>query len=395
MVRIQVGCALHTKKWWAPLLLSSPAPASPDASWGSGTRRRGGPSSWPRAAHTTINEAKRADIMIKAKDISDYSRRVFVETSAVFLGAAVLGGSLFGCRKKEKATSENSRLPARGREWAGFKYAICNESMAKLSWQEQCQIAAKAGYKGIEVAAFTLVEKGVQEITPARRKEMVSVMKNNGIECVGLHWLLTPPPEGLHFTTPDAALRQTTISYFDELIDFCSDLDGPYMIFGSPKQRNTRGISVEEAKKYFAESLAKVADHAQARGVKILIESLGKGITDVVNTMAEALELTKQVNHPAVKIMFDFHNTDDETEPLDVLIKKYFKHMYHVHVQEMDGRHLGTGTAVNDFVKAFQVLKDLRYDKWISLEVFDFSPGGKRIAEESMKVLKEIESKLL
>ena len=167
------------------------------------------------------------------------------------------------------------------------------------------------------------------------------------------------------------------------------------MIFGSPKQRNTRGISVEQAKKYFAEGLAKVADHAQARGVRILIEPLGKGATDVVNTMAEALELSKQINHPAVKIMFDFHNTTDETEPFDVLIRKYFEHIYHVHVQEMDGRHLGTGTAVNDFVKAFQVLKDLRYDKWVSLEVFDFSPGGKIIAEESMKVLKQIEGKLV
>jgi sugar phosphate isomerase/epimerase len=61
----------------------------------------------------------------------------------------------------------------------------------------------------------------------------------------------------------------------------------------------------------------------------------------------------------------------------------------------MDGKHLGTGTAVDDFVKAFQTLKDLGYDKWISLEVFDFSPGGKRIAEESMRTLKQLEAKLV
>ena len=39
-------------------------------------------------------------------------------------------------------------------------------------------------------------------------------------------------------------------------------------------------------------------------------------------------------------------------------------------------------------------LKDLKFDKWVSLEVFDFSPGGKTIAEESMAILKEIEGKL-
>jgi len=224
---------------------------------------------------------------------------------------------------------------------------------------------------------------------------MLSVMKDVGIECAGLHWLLAPPPKGLHFTTPDAAVRQKTIAYFDELIDFCGDLDGSCMIFGSPKQRNTKGISVEEAKKYFAEGLLAVANHAQQRGIKILIEPLGKRVTDVVNTLAEALELAEQVNHPAVQIMFDFNNTVDETEPFDVLLRKYYKHIHHVHVQEMGGKHLGTGTAVNDYVEAFQTLKDLKYDKWVSLEVFDFSPGGRRIAEESMRVLKQIENKLV
>jgi sugar phosphate isomerase/epimerase len=317
--------------------------------------------------------------------MSDLSRRDFIKTSWTILGGAALGGLMFGCQVKEVQPSG----------WSGFKYAMCNESMAELSWVEQCQIVGNAGYQGIEIAAFTLVKEGVHEISPARRKEMVSVMKNVGIECAGLHWLLAPPPEGLHFTTPDAALRQRTIAYFNELIDFCGDLGGPYMIFGSPKQRNTRDISVEEAEKYFAEGLTAVADHAQKRGIKILVEPLGKHMTDVVNTLAEALELAKQINHPAVQIMFDFNNTVDETEPFDVLLKKYYKHIHHVHVQEMGGKHLGTAAAVNDYVKAFQTLKDLRYDKWISLEVFEFSPGGRRIANESMRILKQIEGKLL
>jgi len=267
--------------------------------------------------------------------------------------------------------------------------------MADLSWPEQCRIIGDAGYEGVEIAAFTLVEEGVQEISPARRKEMISAMKDAQIQCVGLHWLLAPPPKGLHFTTPDVAVRRKTIGYFNELIDFCGDLGGTYMIFGSPKQRNTKGISVQEAKRYFAEGLAAVADHAQRRDVKILIEPLGKRTTDVVNTMAEASELAQRVNHPAVQGMFDFNNTPNETEPFHVLIKKHFERIRHIHVQEQGGKHLGTGNAVNDYVQAFQMLKDLDYDQWVSLEVFDFSPGGKTIAEESMEVLKQIQNKLV
>jgi len=296
----------------------------------------------------------------KGKFMSNCSRRYFIKTSGGILGGAALGGLTFSCHNKEVSPSG----------WSGFQYAMCNESMAELSWAEQCQIVSNAGYKGIEIAAFTLVKEGVGEISPAKRNEMVSVMRSVGIECAGLHWLLAPPPKGLHFTTPDAAVAKKTIEYFNKLIDFCGDLEGPYMIFGSPKQRNTKNISVKEANKR-------------------------KRTTDVVNTLEEALKLAEQVDHPAIQIMFDFNNTVDETEPFDVLLRKYYKYIHHVHVQEMGGKHLGTGTAVNDYVKAFQTLKDLRYDKWISLEVFDFSPGGKRIAEESMKTLKKIESKLV
>jgi D-psicose/D-tagatose/L-ribulose 3-epimerase len=276
----------------------------------------------------------------------------------------------------------------------GFKYAMCNESMAELSWAEQCRIVSDAGYEGIEIAAFTLVKEGVQEITPAGRKKMVSVMKDAGLECVGLHWLLAPPPKGLHFTTSDTEVRRKTVAYLDTLIDFCGDLGGSCMVFGSPKQRDTRGISVEQAKKYFAEGLAAVADHAQNRGIEILIEPLGKRTTDVINTLAEALEMMERINHPAIKMMFDFNNTVDETEPFDILLRKHYKNIHHVHVQEIGGKYLGTGNAVNDYVKAFQVLKDMRYNHWISLEVFDFSPGGKTIANESMRTLKQIEGKL-
>ncbi len=316
--------------------------------------------------------------------MSNFSRRSFIKKSGGLLGGAALG-SILGCHAGQKQRSQ----------WGGFRYAMCNESMADLSWAEQCRIVGDAGYQGVEIAAFTLVKEGVQEIGPAGRKEMVSVMRDAGLDCVGLHWLLAPPPKGLHFTTQDVTVRRKTVAYLDELIDFCGDLGGSYMIFGSPKQRNTKGITVDEAKKHFVEGLASVADHAQRRDVKILIEPLGKRTTDVVNTMAEAIELTQRIDHPAIQGMFDFNNTPHETEPFDVLLRKHYERIYHVHVQEQGGKHLGTGTAVNEYVKAFQALKDLRYDKWISLEVFDFEPGGKAIAEESMAILKQIESKLI
>jgi len=317
--------------------------------------------------------------------MSIMNRREFIKKSGAVLSSATVLGFLPGCGKQQKSTQNQGTV---------FKYAMCNESMKELSWQEQCTIVANAGYTGIEIAPFTLVSESVAELDTAKRKEMSNTMKNTGLQCAGLHWLLAPPPKGLHFTTPDAEIRNKSVAYLNELIDFCGDLGGEVMIFGSPKQRNTVGISIAEAKKYFSEGLASVADHAQQRNVKILIEPLDTSQTDVINTLEEAAQIVNQINHPAIQLMFDFHNTPNETEPFDVLVNKYFDLIYHVHVQELDGKHLGTGNALNEYLKTFQLLKNMNYDKWISLEVFDFTPGGKVIAEESMKVLKEIEKKL-
>lgn len=316
--------------------------------------------------------------------MSYLNRRKFLKTSAGILSASAMGTVNMSCRQQQAGKSSST-----------FKYAMCNESMRDKSWARQCRIISNAGYTGVEIAAFTFVERGVQELTARDRKQMVSIMNDNGLECVGLHWLLAPPPEGLHFTTPDEKIRTRTVAYLDELIDFCGDLGGTVMIFGSPKQRNTMGISRGQANKYFADGLAAVADHAADRSVMILLETLDKSQTDVVNTTAEAMTIIRQINHPAIQTMFDFHNTKDETEDFVTLLRKYKDYIHHVHVMEMDGRHLGTGNAVNEYVDAFQYLRDIKYDKWVSLEVFDFTPGGEIIANESMEVLKKIESKLV
>lgn len=306
-----------------------------------------------------------------------YNRRHFIKTSAISLSLAGITGLPLSFENKKHNI---------------FKYALCNEILQKYSWAEQCEIIGNAGYNGIEIAPFTLVKEGVQEITPDKRRQMVQDMENAGIECAGLHWLLTPPPEGLHFTSSKDKIRNKSVDYLFKLIDFCGDMGGKIMVFGSPGQRGTsHGISIQEAINYFAVGLSKVADHAKDRDVQILIEPLPKNSTDVVNTLEEAIKIVDKINHPSISSMFDFHNTLDETDAMPVLIRKYYKHINHVHVQNMDGTLISSDNIPEDFIPVFKALRDLSYNKWISTEVFDFSPGGKFITQESMKTFQKIE----
>jgi len=199
------------------------------------------------------------------------------------------------------------------------------------------------GYEGIEIAPFTLAESP-RQVSKSDRQEYRRIMAEEGLSFVGLHWLMVSP-EGLHVTTGDLEQRARSWQHIHDLIDLCADLgQHGVMVFGSPKQRSTvGGMSPQEAVAVFTAELAKVAPHAQEKGVRILVEALPSDQSDVINTLQQAASIVEQINNPAVQTMFDTHNAADETEPHMDLVSRYFRHIAHVHVNEMDGREPGTG----------------------------------------------------
>jgi D-psicose/D-tagatose/L-ribulose 3-epimerase len=266
-----------------------------------------------------------------------------------------------------------------------FRHAMCNEAFGQRPFAETCRAIRQAGYTGIEIAPFTQAETP-GGISPAQRAECRAIMQSEGLTFAGLHWLMVSP-KGLHVTTPDAALRRRSWDHIRALIDLCADL-GPHgvMVFGSPQQRSTTGgITRAEATRNFVGGLAEVAPQAADRGVTVLVEALPANQSDVVQSLAEAVAIVREIGSPAVQTMFDVHNAVDETEPHEVLVDRYFDLIRHVHVNEMDGRHCGTGGY--DFLPLFEILRRRRYTGWISLEAFDFSPGAERLAAESLRHL--------
>lgn len=306
------------------------------------------------------------------------TRRRFLEGAA----AAVAG---ITCPEQLRAAPQPQRRPL-------FRYAICNEVFEKWDFAESCRAARKLGYRGLEIAPFTLGES-VDEVSAARRKELRGIMQSEGLEFAGLHWLLVTP-KWLHITTGDKEVRERSWQYFEKLIDFCGDLGGPaIMVLGSPKQRGTRGATRAEATRYLTEGLARVAPRAAARKATICLEALDSKQTDVVNTVAEAVAVVKQVRHPNIQSMFDYHNTLDEKEPWEAIVRRFYPMIRHIHINEMDGRHPGTGRS--DFLPVLRVLKEKNYRGWVSLEVFDFKLGAERIAREAMEYLRKLETQLV
>ena len=268
-----------------------------------------------------------------------------------------------------------------------LRFSVCSETFQGLPFEEQCRLARTTGYAGIEVMPGGLAENPVA-IPAARRRELRRTIADAGLEFVGLHNLLTVPA-GWRATANDAEVRRRTWEFVRGLIDLCADL-GPdgIMVFGSGKQRSAEaGCPIGEAVKRLRDGFASVAGHARERGVTILIEPLAPHLSNVVNRLEEAVAMVREIDSPAVRTMFDVHNTAAEQLSGAQLIGKYIGWIRHVHLNEMDGRRPGTGSY--DFRALLRALEEHGYRGWLSLEVFDFRPSGEAVAAEALAHLQE------
>ncbi len=268
-----------------------------------------------------------------------------------------------------------------------LRFAVCNETFQDASFEEQCRLAHKIGYTGIEIMPGTLAEEPLA-IPQARKNEVRRSIVDHGLTFVGLHNLLSIP-KGMQATSGNSEIRLRTWNFVRGLVDLCADLgSGGIMVFGSGKQRNAEaGVPLSEALARFKDGLASVAPYARESGVTILIEPLAPHLSNIVNRLDEAVALVREIDNPAVRTMFDVHNTAGETLSGPELIDKYIGFIRHVHLNEMDGRRPGTGSY--DFRSLFHALERQRYDGWCSLEVFDFRPSGAAVASDALAYLRK------
>jgi len=272
-----------------------------------------------------------------------------------------------------------------------MKFAVCSETFQDWPLDKAFAFAAECGYTGIEIAPFTLASYA-QAISAAQRAEVRRMAQQHGLEVIGLHWLLAKT-EGFHVTSPEADVRRRTADYFAQLARLCADLGGKVLVFGSPQQRNLLpGVSREQGTQYAVEVLQSVVPVFEECHVTLALEPLGPQETNFLVTTAETVELAEQIGSPHVRLHLDCKAMATEPTPIPDLIRRYAGLMAHFHAN--DPNRQGPGFGRLDFVPILEALGEVDYRGWVSVEVFDYTPGVERLARESVEYLQSCLSKL-
>jgi sugar phosphate isomerase/epimerase len=266
-----------------------------------------------------------------------------------------------------------------------MKFAICNEIFQGWSPDDTFAFAARTGYEAVEIAPFTLASH-VGAIGAGERQRLRDAAARAGIAISGIHWVLVKT-EGLHLTHPEPEVRGRTARYFVDLVNFCADLGGRFMVVGSPKQRSLLpGVTLAAAGRWALEVLGGAVKRAEDRGVTICLEPLAPAETDFINTAAEAIRLTRELASPALKIILDVKAMSSEARPIPQIIREAWPHFAYFHANDPNLKGPGFGDL--DFRPIAAALREVGYDGYVSVEVFNFDEGPEVIATRSLACLR-------
>ena len=266
-----------------------------------------------------------------------------------------------------------------------MRFATCNEHFEGWEFSRLCHYIKSVGYDGVELAPFTLAPS-ITELGAERRAELRSQAADAGVEIIGLHWLLAGT-RGLYLTSPDIEMRKRTADYLFALAQATRDLGGTVMVFGSPKQRSLLpDVSPEQAFDYAADTFRRAIHGIADCGVSLCMEPLAPAETDFINTCAEGARLMEAVAHPNFVLHLDVKAMSSEPTPVVELIREYIPRTGHFHANDPNKRGPGFGDV--DFVPIFRALRESGYDRWVSVEVFDYTPDPETIASRSVEYMR-------
>ena len=269
-----------------------------------------------------------------------------------------------------------------------------------LLWTTHVTDEHAAILKGIKKAGYDTVEIPVFEGKPEHFARLGDLLDKLGLERSVVSVI---GPTGKNPLSSDKAARAAAVDYTKWVID-CTNALGANTIVGPMHSEigyfSGNGPTTAEIKRGVLFH-RKVGDYAAKHDVRFALEAINRFECYFVNTMQQLADYLDEVDHPAIKGMYDtFHANIEEKDPI-AAIKTIKKHMIHVHISENDRGTPGKGHV--PWEATYKALRAAKYDGWLTIEAFgralpalaaatrvwrDFFPSQESVYLEGLKQMK-------
>jgi sugar phosphate isomerase/epimerase len=234
-----------------------------------------------------------------------------------------------------------------------------------------CAKAAALGYEAVEIFPRAAEDLSVKELQRQLKQHRLRLAAMG----TGAGWIV----HKLQLTDPDAAARARARAFVSKIIDLAGALGAPTII-GSMQGRSAPETR-DQAFSWLRETLQELGPRAHTHGVPLLFEPLNRYETNLVQRVADGLELIKPLRAGQVKLLVDlFHANIEETNIADAL-RLAGPDLGHVHFADSNRRAIGFGhTDVGPIVEA---LREISYEGYLSAEIVPL-PDSDTAAQQNM-----------
>jgi len=223
---------------------------------------------------------------------------------------------------------------------------------------------------------YDCVELPLEDVTALDPARILRVVSDQGLTAT-VCGVFGP---GRDLTHPDPRVRAATRDYLRRCLDFAAAVRAGFVagpLYAQVGKR--RPLPESERRAEWALAVQEVrgaCEDAAERDLCIAIEPINRFETDLCNSVADAVRMAREVDHPAARVMCDsFHMTLEEAD-LEAAVRSAGELLVHVQVSES---HRGVpGTGLTDWAAFARGLRAIAYRGLVVLE--SFTPDNRDLA---------------
>lgn len=218
----------------------------------------------------------------------------------------------------------------------------------------------------VHAVGFDYLEAGVVSLIPDQDDEafapILAIFRASPLAVRAFNLFL---PRDLKIVGPEVDEERMN-RYAKRAVARVRQIGATRAVFGSGGSRNIPdGFSRDEAVKQIVHFLNVVADEADGSELVIAIEPLNRQESNIINSVAEGVEIARQVNRSSIRVLADFYHMDEENEPLSHLVECK-DWLAHIHVA--DTGRLAPGMGQYPYQEFADGLSQAGYDGLVSIE---------------------------
>lgn len=189
--------------------------------------------------------------------------------------------------------------------------------------------------------------------------------------------------------TGENADHAAALEYAKSALAHAEALGVKRVVLGSGGARNVPGdFPLAKGLDQMRDFLKQLGPIAEAHGLQIVIEPLQRGESNIINTLTEAADLAREVNHPAIAALVDYYHMRLIDESNDGILKAG-NFLQHTHLARPLGRSMPVYATEDPYIDFFRALKKANYKGGLSLEGSVPEPYFESI-QHAFKLLREI-----